>query len=184
MQISNMGIRRVVTGHDNDGQAVFASDEVVEPVTLALVPGAEFYRLWGGDTTASFPDSGGQPGAPQYFPGVGGFRFGVFTVSPDATVMLEDLDIDAALTEMEQKLPGMAAHMEPDNPGMHTTATIDYEFVVSGRVVLELDDGVTRELGPGDVVVQNGTRHAWRNPYDEPCVLVVVLIGANHDAIE
>jgi mannose-6-phosphate isomerase-like protein (cupin superfamily) len=104
--------------------------------------------------------------------------------SPDATVMLEDLDIDAALTEMEQKLPGMAAHMEPDNPGMHTTASIDYEFVVSGRVVLELDDGVTRELGPGDVVVQNGTRHAWRNPYDEPCVLVVVLIGANHDAIE
>jgi hypothetical protein len=28
--------------------------------------------------------------------------------------------------------------------------------------------------------VQNGTRHAWRNPYDEPCVMVVVLIGANN----
>ncbi len=178
-----MGIRRVVTGHDNDGKAVFASDEVVEPATLVLVPGAEFYRLWGGDSTASFPDDGAPPAAPQYFPGVGGFRFGVFTVSPDATVMVEDLDIEAALTEMEAKLPGMAAHMEPDNPGMHTTATIDYEFVISGRVVLELDDGATRELGPGDTVVQNGTRHAWRNPYDEPCVLVVVLIGAHHDAM-
>ena len=33
---------------------------------------------------------------------------------------------------------------------MHTTATVDYEFVVSGRVVLELDDGATCELGPGD----------------------------------
>jgi hypothetical protein len=45
-------------------------------------------------------------------------------------------------------------------------------------VVLELDDGVTVELGPGDTVVQNGTRHAWRNPFSEPCRMVVVLIGA------
>jgi quercetin dioxygenase-like cupin family protein len=70
--------------------------------------------------------------------------------------------------------------MEPDAPGMHTTATVDFEYVVSGRCVLELDDGATRELGPGDTVVQNGTRHAWRNPFDEPCRLFVVLVGANH----
>ena len=82
---------------------------------------------------------------------------------------------------METRLPGLAAHLEPDHPGMHTTATIDYEFVVSGRVVLELDDGASLELGPGDTVIQNGTRHAWRNPFDEPCVLVVVLVGAQHD---
>lgn len=179
-----MGIRRVVTGHDSDGKAVFASDEEIEPVTLALLPGAEFHRLWGGDSTASFPDDGSQPSAPQYFPGVGGFRFGLFTVAPDSTVSIDDLDIEAALTEMEEKLPGLAGHMEIDNPGMHTTATIDYEFVVSGRVVLELDDGATRELGPGDTVVQNGTRHAWRNPFDEPCTLVVVLIGAHHQALD
>jgi quercetin dioxygenase-like cupin family protein len=49
---------------------------------------------------------------------------------------------------------------------------------VSGRIVLELDDGATVELGPGDTVVQNGSRHAWRNPFDEPATLVVVLIGA------
>ena len=39
------------------------------------------------------------------------------------------------------------------------------------------------ELGPGDTVVQNGTRHAWRNPYDEPCTMVVVLVGAHHAAM-
>ena len=39
------------------------------------------------------------------------------------------------------------------------------------------------EVGPGDAVIQNGTRHAWRNPYDEPCQMVVVLVGAHHDAI-
>lgn len=178
-----MGIRRVVTGHDENGKAVFASDDVVEPVTLGLLPGAEFHQMWGSDETSRFPDDGSQPSAAQYFPRVGGFRFGQFTVAPDSIVMTEDLDIEAALGEMEGKLPGLAAHMEPENPGMHTTATIDYEYVVSGRVVLELDDGATRELSAGDTVVQNGTRHAWRNPYDEPAVMVVVLIGAHHDAL-
>jgi len=178
-----MGIRRVVTGHDGDGKAVFAGDEVVEPDTLALVPGAEFYQLWGNDERSSFPDDGARPVAPTYFPGPNGFRFGVFTVAPDSAVFTEDLDVEAALVEMEQKLPGMAAHMEPDNPGMHTTATIDYEFVVSGRVILELDDGETRELAAGDTVIQNGTRHAWRNPFDEPAVLTVVLLAADHTAM-
>ena len=178
-----MGIRRVATGHDDAGNAVFASDEVVEPVTLDLVPGAEFFRLWGADEAPRFPGDGSQPEGVQYFPPVGGFRFGLFSVAPDSAVFTEDLDIEAALTEMESELPGLASHMEPENPGMHTTATVDYEFVVSGRVVLELDNGVTKELAAGDTVVQNGTRHAWRNPYDEPCLMVVVIVGAHHDEI-
>jgi mannose-6-phosphate isomerase-like protein (cupin superfamily) len=175
-----MGIRRVVTGHDGEGKAVFASDEVVEPVTLDLVPGAEFYQIWGADSPPHFPGDGSVPAPTSYFPGVGGFRFTLFTVSPDSTVLAQDLDIGAAIEEMETKLPGLAGHMEPDNPGMHTTATVDFEFVVSGRVVLELDDGAVRELSAGDTVVQNGTRHAWRNPYDETCVMVAVLVGAHH----
>lgn len=178
-----MGIRRVVTGHDSDGKAVFASDEAVVPITSDLVPGMEFFRLWGSDETCRFPDDGSKPMAPNYFPPLAGFRFGLFTVPPDSTTMLDDLDFEAAFGEIEEKLPGLIGHMEPDAPGMHTTASVDYEYVVSGRVVLELDDGATRELGPGDTVIQNGTRHAWRNPYDETCVLVVVLVGAHHDNV-
>ena len=53
--------------------------------------------------------------------------------------------------------------------------------MISGRCVLELDDGATCELSAGDTVIQNGTRHAWRNPYDEPCLMVVAIIGAHHD---
>lgn len=121
--------------------------------------------------------------AVQYFPPAGGLRFGLFTVPPDGIAFPEDFDIEAALVEVEEKLPGMAAHMEPDNPGMHTTATVDYEFVVSGRVILELDDGATKELKAGDTVVRNGTRHAWRNPFDETCLLVVVLVAAEHDDV-
>lgn len=178
-----MAIRRVVTGHDESGKAVFASDEMVEPTTITLLPGADFYRLWGADQTVSFPGDGSAPSAVQYFPPIGGFRFGLFSVPPEGSVGYDDLDIEAALAEMEGALPGLASHMEPDNPGMHTTATVDYEFVVSGRVILELDDGETRELGPGDTVIQNGTRHAWRNPFDETCLLVVVLVGAEHQGL-
>ncbi len=180
---SKIGIRRVVTGHDDGAKAVFASDERVQPITLALLPGTEFFRLWGADIPPEFPDDGSAQASDAYFPPVGGFRFGLFTVAPDSVTMVEDLDMEAAFRELDEKLPGIAEYFEADNPGMHRTATIDYEYVVSGRCVLELDDGATRELGPGDTVIQNGTRHAWRNPYEDPCVMVVVLIGVQNDLV-
>jgi hypothetical protein len=34
-------------------------------------------------------------------------------------------------------------------------------------------------LKPHDVVVQNGTRHAWRNKSDKPVKIAFVLIGAS-----
>ena len=176
-----MKVRRVVTGHDGR-KAVFASDQAVEPVTLALVPGVEFHRLWGGDAAPTFPDDGSPPGQPTYFPRVGGFRFGFFTLPPAGTAPRADLDVTAALAEMEEKLPGMVSHMEPDNPGMHATDTIDFEVVLSGEVVLELDDGAERVVGPGDTVVQNGTRHRWHNRGPEPAVLAVFMVGAHRQA--
>jgi len=91
------------------------------------VAGNEFHRLWGSDTTVSFPDDGSRPDGPSYFPPVGGFRFGFFTIPPDGGAGAPaDLDFDAALAEFEEKLPGMAEHLEPEHPGMHTTATVDY----------------------------------------------------------
>jgi mannose-6-phosphate isomerase-like protein (cupin superfamily) len=173
-----MSIRRVVTGVNAEGTSVFVSDERVEAVTPALMPGLVFHRLWGQDDPPAAPQDGTPPPAHAYFPPAGGYRVGTFTVPPEATPPPEGIDVEAGLAEVEATLPGLLGHMEPDNPGMHTTATIDFEYVVSGRIVLELDDGATVELGPGDTVVQNGTRHAWRNPFDEPATLVVVLIGA------
>ena len=74
--------------------------------------------------------------------------------------------------------------MSPDDPGMHTTATVDFEFVVSGRLPARAGRRrEARELGPGDTVVQNGTRHRWINPYDETCRLIVVLVGAGHEGV-
>ena len=180
-----MDARRVVTGHNADGKAVFASDEKVSPVAPDLMPGAEFHLLWGSDVTSSFPGDGSRPDSPRYFPPVGGHRFAIFTIPPEAANALpEDLDIGAAFNEFNEKLPGLVDYVELDNPGMHTTATIDYGVVISGQVTLELDDGATMTLNQGDTYVQNGTRHRWTNSGSVPGVVAVVLIGANHEVVK
>jgi mannose-6-phosphate isomerase-like protein (cupin superfamily) len=175
-----MDVRRVVTGQRADGKSVFVSDEKVPPITLGLLPGSEFHRLWGADVVPPLPTDGAEPDGHPYFPPAGGFRVGLFTLPPAGAGgdLPADLDIGAALAEMEEKLPGLAGHMEPDNPGMHTTDTVDFEVVLSGQVVLELDDGASVTLQPGDTVVQNGTRHRWSNPGTEPAVLFVGIVGA------
>jgi quercetin dioxygenase-like cupin family protein len=43
---------------------------------------------------------------------------------------------------------------------------------------VELDDGKETLLKAGDCVVQNGTRHAWRNRSSSACVIAVCLLGA------
>ena len=110
-----MGVRRVVTGHNDEGKAIFASDEIVEPTTLSLLPGAEFFQLWGADEIPTFPDEGSRPPHSTYFPPLGGYRFGIFTVQPDseASMMPENFDIEAAIAEVEEKLPGMACAVLP-----------------------------------------------------------------------
>ena len=174
-----MKIRRVVTGHTPDGKAIVASDTEVDGITVGLLPGMEFHRLWGADTAPTFPDDGLPYPSVAYFPPVGGFRFGLFMVPPDTAMAATPVDMEAALQEAEEKLPGAVAYLEPDHPGMHTTKTIDFEYVISGEVWLELDDGMEVHLRAGDTVVQNGTRHAWRNKSSKPCQMVVVLIGAH-----
>jgi quercetin dioxygenase-like cupin family protein len=101
------------------------------------------------------------------------------TIPPGEPALPADLDTATALAELERQMPGAMARMEPDTPGMHTTDTIDYVVVISGEVTLELDDGERTVLRAGDVVVQNGTRHAWRNHGTESCTIVGVAVGAD-----
>ena len=58
-----MDIRRVVTGHDADGKAIVADDQVVPPATLDMLPGSEFHQLWGSDVPMTFPDDGSRGSA-------------------------------------------------------------------------------------------------------------------------
>jgi mannose-6-phosphate isomerase-like protein (cupin superfamily) len=174
-----MKVRRVVTGHDPDGKARVVDDSEVDPITVELLPGYEFHRLWGRDERPTFPDDGSPRGGESYFPPREGSRFALFTVPPGRVEPPPDLDVAAAFAEMERRLPGFAEHLEPDNPGMHTTDSIDYDLVISGEIILELDDGEQVRLRAGDAVVQNGTRHRWRNDGTEPCVIAAILIGAD-----
>jgi len=176
-------MRRVVTGVNADGRSVFVSDGDVAPIELSVLPGPSFHRLWGDDAVPHLPTDGTPPAQPMYFPPAGGYRVGFFTLPPAGAPVPDGLDPRAVVAELREKVPGMVDVMEPGHPGMHTTDTVDLDLVISGECWLELDDGEEVRLGPGDSVVQNGTRHAWHNrSTTEPCVLFVALIGANRTA--
>jgi mannose-6-phosphate isomerase-like protein (cupin superfamily) len=170
-------LRRVVTGHNAAGRAVFASDEKVPVVPIPGMPGFETCELWGADRTLTYPDNGAQPAGADFFPPVGGFRFRMFTIPPDRAAA-EAGHSSASLQSMQEGMPSLAATMQSDQPGMHRSDSADLLFVISGRCVLELDDGARIELRAGDTAVQSGTMHAWSNPFDEPCRIVGAVVGA------
>ena len=68
-------------------------------------------------------------------------------------------------------LPGSHEHM-------HATDTIDYLVILSGHVTLVVEQGEV-DLGPGDLVVDRGVLHGWRNLSDEHCIAVAVNIPAH-----
>jgi mannose-6-phosphate isomerase-like protein (cupin superfamily) len=173
-----MNVRCVVTGQTRQGKSVFVDDAPIEPITLSLLPGFEFHRMWGSESVPKLPSDGTAPPHPRYFPPQGGFRFGFFTIPPEAQVPAEPSQLALSLAELQEKLPGMAEVLELDNPGMHTTDTVDFDVILSGEVYLELDDGAEVLLKAGDCVVQNGNRHAWRNRSSQNCVIAVTLVGA------
>ncbi len=177
-----MRVRRVVTGEAKNGKAVLVGDDEVTPIVVALLPGAEFHRIWGCDAVPEVPASAQAPQPKGWFPPAGGFRFALVTLPPGTATLPGDLDMEEALEEFQEKLPGFAEVMEPDSPGMHTSDSVDVVLIVSGQAILELDDGAQVTLGAGDCVVQNGTRHAWRNPTSQPCTMAAAVVGAHRTA--
>ena len=181
-----MDVRRVVTGHDADGKAVFVSDGPVAPITTDAAAGQRVPPAVGRRRGAALPRRGrAARRTTTYFPPVGGFRFGHFTLPPEGSAALPaDLDIGAALAELDEKLPGMTGHMEPDAPGH---AHHRHHRLRGGALGLRSPSSSTTArtvtLDPGDTVVQNGTRHRWSNPGDVPVVIAVFLIGAHHDRV-
>jgi hypothetical protein len=172
--------RRIVTGRDTNGDSVVVSDGPT-PAThdFASIPGMRTSLVWA--TAPGAPWAGaGDPtvGLTRDLAGRGESRFVVVTFPPDAVYAADGFDPDAAAAEQRRVSPGLAECFEPAAPGMHTTDTVDYAIVLSGRIELELDNGVRVGLAPGDTVVQNATRHAWRNGSDAPAVLAFVNLGA------
>ena len=63
-----MDIHCVVTGQNESGKSVIVRHTPVKPVSLALLPGYEFHRIWGSDSVPELPSDGTPPSQPRYFP--------------------------------------------------------------------------------------------------------------------
>lgn len=173
-----MRIRNVITGHDAHGKAVVVNDQLVDGLQLDLMPGFEFHMLWSSARLPNFPDNGQPQPSPSYFPPPGGARFLVFTIPGERLPPSAEIDIDEAESQADYLLPGLLSVMEKSNPGMHRSETIDFVYVLEGEIILELDGGNETVLSAGQSVVQNGTRHAWRNRSGKNCRLLVCMVGA------
>lgn len=142
-------IRRVVTGHQNDGTAIFTSDDAFD---TELIPSgdAAMTTIW---TTENVPadlndDTDGR------------YREAGTTLKGGSVIRIVDM------------LPG-------ESSPFHRSSSIDYGIVISGQVELELDKGACKTLNPGDIIVQRGTIHLWRNPSKtDTCRIVFILIEA------
>tara|TARA_X000000368_G_scaffold388892_1_gene350761 strand:+ start:234 stop:749 length:516 start_codon:yes stop_codon:yes gene_type:complete len=167
-----MRTRRIVTGIDSEGRSFFQEDgETPGYLDLGAFVDEEIWIDDPGAAETEYVD----PASAEKFdlvPPQGGSRARIFTFMPDKG---QSYDPEVISKAAQRFNTGEA--MDPENPGMHTTATIDYGIVLSGNITLELEEG-SRKLGPGDIVVQRATAHAWRNYSDQPCTMLFVLISS------
>jgi len=170
--------RRIATGSIS-GRSVVQSDEQMEPYEFKTVPGYKHTLIWVNPAT---PDLSKEQRFDRYpdsvVPGPGGTSLHFVTFPPASVFADPSFDGAAARDEALIRLRGLADHFETEDPAMHKTNTVDYAVVYDGEIWMELDDGETVHLERGDVVVQNGTRHAWRNKGTEPVTMLFFLNGA------
>jgi quercetin dioxygenase-like cupin family protein len=162
-------VRRVVTGHDEDGRSTVVSDDETPAVPYGP-DGGFFHLFWGRDEVGHFPDDGTQPEWSAPFPPPGGCRLIVMELPPG-----DESNLDGWISET------MSEFADTDRPGMHASPSQDFDIVLEGTVGLELDDGETL-LQAGDVVVLNGAMHRWHNRGSTTARMVSVVIGAEHQA--
>ena len=163
------GTRRIVTGHDTQGKAVVLFDSEVQPKQRS--PGGNAVSmLW---VTDEFPvnvagtnDLGDRAiGVP---PPSNGTIFRIVDFPPtknadghvDHDKILKGMGIDPATQ-------GYKRHANT-----HRTKSIDYALVLQGEIDMLLDD-TQLHVKAGDVLVQQGTNHAWVN-----CRIAFILIDA------
>jgi mannose-6-phosphate isomerase-like protein (cupin superfamily) len=170
--------RRIVTENVN-GKAVVQSDQPLLAYEFNTVPGYEHTLIW---INPAIPDLSEEQRVDQYpdsvVPGPGGTSLHFVTFPPGSVFADPSFDGEAARDEALIRLRGLADHFEKEDPGMHKTNTVDYAIVYEGEIWLELDDAKTIHLKRGDVVVQNGTRHAWRNRGTTRVTMLFFLNGA------
>lgn len=171
-------VRRVVTGHDERGRAIIAMDGTPPTVIpFVAVPGTTFYEIWRTDSTPARIDNGADPTLRplQLAPTPRGSVIRVLDIPPDS-IQNKISSEDAAAAFASIGAPhAVQGQSDARHKLMHRTQTIDYGIVLSGELWLVVDEGETR-LGPGDIVIQRGTNHAWSNRTDQPARIAFILL--------
>jgi hypothetical protein len=172
--------RRVVTGHVSGKSRIVSDARPERSHDFVHLPGMSTALLWATSRTPVVPAERNESVSADtsFLPLLGETRLIFVTFPPDSVSSRADFNPEAAGREYLEQVPDLAARFEADHPGMHVTDSVDYGIVLEGEVWLELDDGKQLHLKAHDVVIQNGTRHAWRNKTDRPVKMVFVLIGA------
>jgi mannose-6-phosphate isomerase-like protein (cupin superfamily) len=172
-------IRRVVTGHDESGKAIVQSDGIAQNVRVREGSGFVSTLLWVTDETPAVVASGIDRAdrvigtAPP--PNGSILRVVDF---PPVTPDVEGLDQGALLRAMGVDHPA-ADGAASRHPYMHRTRSVDYAVILTGEIDMLLDDSEVH-LNAGDVVVQQGTNHAWVNRSQSVCRIAFILLDA-HD---
>jgi len=171
-------IRRVITGHDEDGKAVVMIDETMTPdmghvLTPEGQPNVRLSDVWISgnvpDSNTGNADTVGDNVTLE--PPAGGAVFRTLEVPPDS-----QRNFDTMKKYFEQMGAGKRLDGQK-HPGMHKTQSVDYLIVISGEIWLILDEEEVC-LKAGDTCVQRGTLHAWSNRTEEPCLLAGILLDA------
>ncbi len=168
-------VRRLITGHDENGKAVCIEDAPARNVLeRPNRPGVALTNIWQTDEVPTEINRAGDPVASEFVlhPPKGGTVFRIIEFYPEDPDVLAKLDGAAAFAEMG------ASHNVIEgarHPFMHRTDTVDYAVVLSGEMTMLLDE-TKHLLKAGDTVVQRGTNHAWSNRGDDVCVMAFVLV--------
>ncbi|OAL40330.1 hypothetical protein AYO20_00066 [Fonsecaea nubica] len=164
---------RHITTHDANGVARFATADPADPSSSAA------RTLSPNPTWSNFPTSGF------------GLAYATDTIPADFN---GNADLDAYNGYL-QKHPGITikggsvcrvVDMAPGAKSpMHRTISIDYGVVLEGEVELELDSGEKRLVRRGDIFVQRGTMHMWRNPSDsQPVRLLAIQLDSKEVEVD
>ena len=177
METKQAAMRRVVTGHAQDGKAIILFDDQVPSKVSRPDTGIVAHWVWTtdqtpADITVTTDTSNVRRGLT---PPVGGTIFRVVDFPPTS--------LEVAAMDHAKVAEGLGLEMEvgmrypPNHPLMHFTETIDYAIVLQGQIDMQLDDS-TVTLGPGDLIVQQATNHAWINRGTEICRIAFILISS------
>ena len=171
------GLRRIVTANDADRKShIMIDGGPADEYRMGDMGG--LHEIWHDDVSgpldpAVCADKGA--GTPILAPDKSKVKIRWFTtgVSPEGapSETIADLTRQAFIAIGA----GDHQHETSKHPAMHTTHTLDAIILVKGRVRLILDQEET-VIGPGDVVVQRATNHAWAVEGDEPALFVAVLV--------